>query len=193
MTNPRLSARYLPILLATALLLLLAPLAHAQKLSPPIVGLISIQEVFARSVAWNQAVMHLQEQQGKMQAEQQRQQALLEEQAQKIEQNRPLLSAEAYAAQRQQFAQQRNAVQNQLNQRAQSFQRLELGLRQLLLQQLEVAVRNVSGPKGIDMVIAASQQGNVLLITPEYDISIEAIDELNKLFKSFPLAELRQI
>ncbi len=196
---PLIRQRLLSLLTVVAIVLALPQLtlprtASAQtSLTPPVLAVVSIEAIFARSTAWQQAVAHLQSQQQILQQAQRQQQQELSSQSNQLNEQKQFLTDEAFASQQRQLLAQRDTITAGLQQRANALQQIDAALRQQLLAQVDLATRQIGTPRGIDIVIATSQQGNILLISSEYDITAAVIAQLNANFVSFPVAALRSI
>ncbi len=169
-----------PTLAAVAIVLLaavgLASPVRAQS-GPMVIAVVDLQVILKDSKAATSANAAIERQNKAFQSELKKQEDALTAEAQQLEQQRAVLSAEDFRKKGDQLQQKVNAWRQTAASRRQQMQQLQASAERQVLTALNATVSDVAKARSISLVLV---KGATLYSLPAYDITTEVLQKLDQ-------------
>lgn len=174
------------LVLLAASFLLWANLAAAQQVDPPHILIIDVQRIMRESTAVQSIQEQLQERRGTLQNELSQRERDLRSAEQVLAEQRTSVSAEEFAQLRREFEEQVGAFQRESQSRRRALDQLFNESMQKVQAALVETVQRIASERQADIVLA---KPSVVLVRPEFEITEQALKELNEAMPSFEVPQ----
>lgn len=189
MTRSRISAVLCAI--AFSFTLLSGPSAGAQDVPRARIGVIDMARVERESVAWQSLRTQFEELLNSYQEEMRGRQSSLEEEGRQLEQQRSILSSDAFSDKKRQFDQRVAELRRTAQQRKQELDKIYAAARGQIRQALREVVLDIAKDRELNLVFSNSPQENtVVLAKEELLITDQALEMLNERIKTVTLSDV---
>lgn len=160
------------------LLLALAPSLPAAGANGehPVIAIIDMQEILKESLAVQDMQRRIEEMRSAYQEEFRKEEDALRQRDQELSRQRTSMSADSFAQQRQALEQEVAKAQREIQKRRKSLEALfGQGMSELRLELVKI-VQEIASKRGADLVLAKT---TVVLVRPDLEITGEALERLN--------------
>lgn len=162
--------------------------AVAQDLPPAKIAVLDVQRVERESVAWQSLRQQFEELLSGYQSELREKQGALEQEGRDLEQQRSILSQDAFQQKKQEFDRRVGELQRTAQERKQALDKAYAAARGQIREALRQVVLDIARERDLNLIFSNSpQERSVVMAHDELSISDEALERLNKQITSVKL------
>jgi len=176
---------------AVAAVLLWTAAATAQDTPAAKIAVIDVQRVERESVAWQSLRTQFEELLSGYQSELRERQGALEQEGRDLEQQRSILSQEAFQQKKQDFDRRVGQLQRTAQERKQALDKAYAAARGQIREALREVVLEIARDRDLNLIFSNSpQERTVVMAHDELSISAEALERLNETISSVQLPDV---
>lgn len=176
---------------ALALAMLWTGAASAQDLPTAKIAVLDVQRVERESVAWQSLRQQFEELLSGYQSELRERQGALEQEGRDLEQQRSILSQDAFQQKKQDFDRRVGELQRTAQERKQALDKAYAAARGQIREALRQVVLDIARERDLNLIFSNSpQERSVVMAHDELSISEEALERLNQQITSVKLPDV---
>lgn len=163
----------------------------AQDLPPAKIAVLDVQRVERESVAWQSLRQQFEELLSGYQSELRERQGALEQEGRDLEQQRSILSQDAFQQKKQEFDRRVGELQRTAQERKQALDKAYAAARGQIREALRQVVLDIARERDLNLIFSNSpQERSVVMAHDELSISEEALERLNEQITTVKLPDV---